>query len=80
MVGSGVLRHVDDYFFLKGNENKEKVMDLDTLILLVLTLTAFFWWFALRVQEDRRYVKELAQQEKDRAERAERVKQLTNRR
>lgn len=80
MVGSGVLRHVDDYFFLKGNENKEKVMDLDTLILMGLTLTAFFWWFALRVQEDRRYAKELVEQEKDKAERAERVKKLTNRR
>ncbi len=55
-------------------------MDTDTLILMVLTLTAFFWWFALRVQEDRRYTRELVEQEKDKVERAKRVKALTNRR
>jgi len=63
-----------------GIKHKEKVMDTDTLILMVLTLTAFFWWFALRVQEDKRYARELVEQEKDKAERAERVKALTNRR
>lgn len=55
-------------------------MDTDTFILLGLTLTAFFWWFALRVQEDRKFAKERVEQEKDAAQRAERVKQLTNRR
>ena len=55
-------------------------MDTDTIILMVLTLTAFLWWFGLRVQEDRRYARELVEQEKDKADRAERVKILTNRR
>lgn len=55
-------------------------MDTDTIILMGLTVTAFFWWFYLRVQEDRRYTKELLEREKDRKNRAERVKLLTNRR
>lgn len=54
-------------------------MDTDTAILMGLTLTAFIWWFLLRVQEDRRYARELLEQEKDKVRRAERVKQLTNR-
>jgi hypothetical protein len=54
-------------------------MDTDTFILLSLTFAAFSWWFGLRVQEDRRYSRELVEQEKDKAERAERVKLLTNR-
>ena len=55
-------------------------MDTDTIILLTLTFTAFSWWFALRILEDRRYARELVEQEKDKVERAERVKLLTNRR
>lgn len=55
-------------------------MDTDTIILMGLTATAFFWWFGLRVQEDRRYTKELVEQKKDKLERAERVKLLSNRR
>ena len=59
---------------------KETYMDTDILILMGLTATAFFWWILLRVQEDRRYAKDLFEQEKDKARRAERVKLLTNRR
>ena len=55
-------------------------MDTDTIILMSLTGAAFFWWFALRVQEDRQYAKELVQQERDKLDRAERVKILTNKR
>lgn len=55
-------------------------MDTDTIILMGLTLTAFLWWFLLRVQEDRRYAKDLLAQEKDKKRRAERVKLLTNKR
>ena len=55
-------------------------MDTDTIIIMSLTGAAFFWWFALRVQEDRQYAKELVQQERDKLDRAERVKILTNKR
>lgn len=55
-------------------------MDTDTIILISLTVAAFFWWFALRVQEDRQYAKELVEQERDKLDRAERVKILTNKR
>ena len=55
-------------------------MDTDTIIIMGLTVTAFLWWFYLRVQEDRRYSRELLEREKDRKSRAERVKLLTNRR
>ncbi len=55
-------------------------MDTDTIILMSLTGAAFFWWFALRVQEDRQYAKELVEQERDKLDRAERVKILTNKR
>ncbi len=53
-------------------------METDTIILMSLTGAAFFWWFALRVQEDRQYAKELVQQERDKLDRAQRVKNLTN--
>ena len=58
----------------------ETGMDTDTLIIMGLTVTAFFWWILQRVQEDRRYAKDLFEEEKDKARRAERVKLLTNRR
>jgi hypothetical protein len=54
-------------------------MDTDTMILMGLTLTAFCWWVGLRVQEDRKFAKELVKQQKDKIKRAERVKLLTNR-
>jgi len=53
-------------------------MDIDTIIIMSLTVAAFFWWFGLRVQEDRQYARELVELERDRVERAERVKILTN--
>ena len=55
-------------------------MDTDTIIIMVLTAAAFFCFFFLRVQEDRQYAKELVELEKDKLERAERVKILTNKR
>ncbi|WP_169309172.1 hypothetical protein [Desulforhopalus sp. IMCC35007] len=54
-------------------------MDIDTMILMGLTLTAFCWWVGLRVHEDRKFAKELVEQEKDKIKRKERVKRLTNR-
>lgn len=54
-------------------------MDIDTLILLILTICALCWWFAIRINEDRQYIKECNRQEKERQERAERVRRLTNR-
>jgi hypothetical protein len=53
-------------------------METDTIILMGLTVAAFFWWFALRVQEDRQYARELVELERDRVAREERVKVLTN--
>lgn len=53
-------------------------MDIDTIILMGLTLTAFFWWILLRIQEDRRYAKEMYEQKKDKERRAELVKKMTN--
>lgn len=55
-------------------------MDTDTIILMSLTGAAFFWWFALRVQEDRQYTKEMVEVKKDKLARAERMKILTNKR
>lgn len=53
-------------------------METDTIILMGLTVAAFFWWFGLRVQEDRQYARELVELERDKIERAEKVKILTN--
>jgi hypothetical protein len=53
-------------------------MDTDTIIIMGLTVAAFFWWFGLRVQEDRQYARELVELKRDKLERAERVKILTN--
>lgn len=63
--------------FLYTFKNNETNMDTDTIIIMGLTVAAFFWWFALRVQEDRQYARELVELERDKEERAERVKILT---
>ncbi|MFT5728425.1 MAG: hypothetical protein ACI8PB_002579 [Desulforhopalus sp.] len=55
-------------------------MDTDTIIIMGFTVAAFLWWFVLRVQEDRQYAKELVEQQRDKLERAEKVKVLTNKR
>lgn len=55
-------------------------MDTDTAIIMGLTAAAFLWWIVVRVQEDRQYTRELVELEKDRLERAERVKILMNKR
>ncbi len=53
-------------------------MDTDTIIILVLLATAFSWWIALRVKEERLFVKQCNKEDQDRRERAERVRRLTN--
>lgn len=55
-------------------------MDLDTMILMIMTVAAFFWWVGLRIQEDRQYARELVEQEKEKEKREERVRLLYNRR
>lgn len=54
-------------------------MDVDTLILIVLTSAAFGWFLGLRISESRQYAKELARKEQDARIRAQRIKKLTNR-
>ncbi len=53
-------------------------MDMDTIILMVMTVAAFIWWVGMRIQEDRQYARELVEQEKDRVAREERVRLLYN--
>lgn len=54
-------------------------MDVDTLILFLLTSAAFGWFLVLRINEARQYTKELTRREQDARARAKRIKELTNR-
>ena len=51
-------------------------MDMDTLILIILTSAAFGWFLALRIRETRQYVKECALEKQKERMRAERINQL----
>jgi hypothetical protein len=53
-------------------------MDIDTLILLGLLVTAFSWLFTIRIKEERQFIKQCKKDNQDMQERAERVKCLTN--
>jgi hypothetical protein len=52
-------------------------MDVDTLILIILTSAAVAWFLALRINETRRYAKERALEEQKDQARRERMKELT---
>lgn len=54
-------------------------MDTDTIVLIILTFTAFCWFLSIRINEDRQYAKDCAKKEQDALARAERVKTLHNR-
>jgi len=52
-------------------------MDVDTLILIILTSGAVAWFLTLRIAETRQYTKDLAiKKQRDQA-RVERIKKLT---
>jgi len=53
-------------------------MDIDTLILMSLLGTALSWWFTIHIKEARQLIKQSNKKEKDKLERAERVKRLMN--
>ncbi len=52
-------------------------MDTDTVIILGLLVTAFSWFFTIRVKEERQFVKQCNKEKQDSLERAERVRRLT---
>lgn len=54
-------------------------MDKITLGLLLSLAIAFFFWFKLRLDENRALVNALKKEEEDRLARLERVRQLANR-
>jgi hypothetical protein len=53
-------------------------MDIDTLILMSLLGTALSWWFTIHIKEARQSIKQSNKKEKEKLERAERVKRLMN--
>ena len=53
-------------------------MDIDTLILMSLLGTALSWWFTIHIKETRQLIKQSNKKEKEKFERAERVKRLMN--
>ncbi|MGB3212613.1 MAG: hypothetical protein WBB19_18070 [Desulforhopalus sp.] len=55
-------------------------MDTDILILLMMIFAVFCWWFKQQLDENRKFSRELEKEKKERLARAERVRQLTNRR
>ena len=54
-------------------------MDFDTALLLAVTAIAFGWFFSIRINEEKKYIKACQEQEIDCMQRAERVKILSNR-
>jgi hypothetical protein len=54
-------------------------MDFDTALLLAVTVIAFGWFFSIRINEERKYIKACQEKEIDRMQRAERVKILSSR-
>jgi len=57
----------------------EVKMDTDTLILMILLVMALGWWCAIHINEQMRLIKQGNKEERERLERAERIKNLTNR-
>jgi len=57
----------------------EVEMDIDTLILMVLLVMALCWWCAIHINEQIQLIKQGNKEEQERLERAERIKNLTNR-
>ena len=55
-------------------------MDADALILMGMLIAAIAWWFKLQLDDTRKLALELRREELDREKRAERVRQLLNRR
>ncbi len=52
-------------------------MDIDTLILMSMLGMALSWWFSIHIREARQLIKQNNRKEKDRLERAEKIKRLT---
>lgn len=61
-----------------GNEKREVQMDTDTLIIMGLLAMALCWWFAIHVKEERQAIKQGHRDRKEKQERAERVKRISN--
>lgn len=55
-------------------------MDNGTILLFILLTAAIFWWFKLGFEEDRSAVREFERKKKEQLLRAERVRQLINKR
>lgn len=55
-------------------------MDNVTIILFILLAAAFVWWFKLTLEENKAIVREFERKRQEKLLRAERVKQLVNRR
>ena len=69
-------------FELNGNRNKKEwevvQMATDTLILMALLFTALSWWITIHLNEERQFLKQCSIEKKDELERAERVRNITN--
>lgn len=53
-------------------------MDTDTLILMGLLVTALSWWCAIHINEQIQLIKQCNKDEQEKLERAERIRNLTN--
>jgi hypothetical protein len=52
-------------------------MEIDTLILISLLGIALSWWFTIHIKEARQLIKQSNRKERERLERAEKIKRLT---
>lgn len=52
-------------------------MEIDTLILMSLLGMALSWWFTIHIKESRQLIKQSNRKEKERLERADKIKRLT---
>ena len=52
-------------------------MDIDTLILMSLLGMALSWWFTIHIKEARQSIEQSNKKEKERLERADKIKRLT---
>ena len=55
-------------------------MDKGTILLFILLTAAFVWWFKLAFEENRSAIREFEQKKREKLLRAERVRQLVNKR
>jgi len=53
-------------------------MEFDTIIILGLLVSALSWWVTIHVKEERQVINQVNAEAKDKLERAERVRRLTN--